>query len=200
MSGNLFIGVQPSRGIHENPEAVYHDKGLLPHHQYLAFYQYIRDEFKADAILHVGTHGTLEFLEGKESGMSGDCLPDALIQDLPHVYAYYVGNPSEAMIAKRRTHATLIGYQSPPFTASGLYGEYAKLEALLHHYRAEEQLNPARVAEAWKLLQEQATSLFLEAEGPEEIEKELYRIGRSFIPDGLHILGKAMIMNRLPGI
>ncbi|MDH6671015.1 cobaltochelatase CobN [Paenibacillus sp. LBL] len=190
MSGNLFIGVQPSRGIHENPEAVYHDKGLLPHHQYLAFYQYIRDEFKADAILHVGTHGTLEFLEGKESGMSGDCLPDALIQDLPHVYAYYVGNPSEAMIAKRRTHATLIGYQSPPFTASGLYGEYAKLEALLHHYRAEEQLNPARVAEAWKLLQEQAASLFLEAEGPEEIEKELYRIGRSFIPDGLHILGE----------
>ncbi|RAR42248.1 cobaltochelatase subunit CobN [Paenibacillus sp. MDMC362] len=188
--GNLFIGIQPSRGVHEHPVAAYHDKSLLPHHQYLAFYQYLRDEFKADAILHVGTHGTLEFLEGKESGMSGDCLPDALIQDIPHFYAYYVGNPSEAMIAKRRSHATLIGYQSPPFTVAGLYGEYASLEALLHQYREAEQLHPSRLPDLWKMLQDQAAALFLEASSLESLESELYRIRRSMIPDGLHILGE----------
>lgn len=188
--GNLFIGLQPSRGIHENPETAYHDKSLLPHHQYLAYYQYLRDEFKADAILHVGTHGTLEFMGGKESGMSGDCVPDALIQDIPHFYVYYVGNPSEAMIAKRRSHASLIGYQSPPFTSSGLYGEYAGLEAMLHQYRETGHMNSERLPDLWKQIQEQAEALFIEASDLEELETELYRIQRSFIPDGLHILGE----------
>lgn len=188
--GNLFIGVQPSRGVHEHPEAAYHDKSLLPHHQYLAFYQYIRDEFKADAILHVGTHGTIEFLEGKESGMSGDCLPDALIQDLPHFYAYYVGNPSEAMIAKRRSHAALIGYQSPPFTTSGLYGEYVGLEAMLHEYRETERLNPTRLPDVRKRILDQAASLSMETDDLEELEIELYRIRRSMIPNGLHVVGE----------
>lgn len=199
ISGNLFIGLQPSRGVHENPEAAYHDKSLLPHHQYLAFYQYIRDEFKADAILHVGTHGTIEFMAGKESGMSGDCVPDAMISDLPHFYAYYVGNPSEAMIAKRRTHAVLLGYQSPPFTASGLYGEYAALEGLLHEYREAERLNPARLPGLWRRLQEQAEALSLEADDLEQIESELYRMRRSLIPEGLHVLGEGYTHEQAAG-
>ena len=122
--------------------------------------------------------------------MSGDCLPDALIQDLPHFYMYYVGNPSEAMIAKRRSHAALIGYQSPPFTTSGLYGEYVELEAMLHEYRETERLNPTRVPDVRKRIRGQAASLSMEADDLEELEIELYRIRRSVIPNGLHVVGE----------
>lgn len=133
----------------------------------------------------------MEFMSGKESGMSGDCIPDALIQDIPHFYIYYVGNPSEAMIAKRRSHASLIGYQSPPFTLSGLYGEYAGLEAMLHQYREAGHINSARLPDLWEQIQEQAEALFIEAPDLETLESELYRIRRSYIPNGLHIFSRS---------
>lgn len=188
---NVFIGLQPSRGIHEQPEKAVHDRSLLPTHAYTAFYQWIRDELEADAVIHIGTHGTLEFQRGKEVGLSGDCVPDDLIGDLPHLYYYYVGNPSEAMIAKRRSHAVLIGYQAPPFAEAGLHGEWLGLEALLHEYREAELLDPDRCGDILRKLREAAETLHFSAVTPEEMEEELYRMRRSLIPGGLHALGDA---------
>lgn len=188
--GHIFIGLQPSRGIHEEPEKSVHDRSLLPTHQYTAFYQWLREEWEADAVVHIGTHGTVEFQHGKECGMSGDCVPDDFIGDLPHLYYYYVGNPSEAMIAKRRSHAVLVGYQAPPFVEAELYGEWAGLDMLLHEYREAEQLDPDRCGDVWSKLKAAAEAMHLEAKHPEEMEEELYRMQRSLIPSGLHVLGK----------
>lgn len=187
--GNVFVGLQPSRGIHEQPEQFYHDKALLPHHQYIAFYQWLKEEFKADVIIHVGTHGTLEFLQGKECGMSGDCLPDYLLQDLPHVYLYYAGNPAEAMIAKRRSHGVLVSYQSPPFTESELYGELSELEGLVYQLQEAQHLDPSRLASLEEMIHNKAKEQHLSCD-LEELEHELYRMRRSLIPCGLHIFGQ----------
>ncbi|NWL89072.1 magnesium chelatase [Paenibacillus sp. 79R4] len=189
VNGHVFIGLQPARGIHEDSEKSVHDRSLLPTHQYTAFYQWIREEWEADAVVHIGTHGTLEFQQGKECGMSGDCVPDDFIGELPHLYYYYVGNPSEAMIAKRRSHALLIGYQAPPFAEAELYGRWAGLESLLHEYREAQQLDSNRCEDILCKLKAAARELHFAAESPEEMEEELYRMQRSLIPSGLHVLG-----------
>ncbi len=188
LSGKVLIGLQPSRGLHEEQDKLYHDKTLPPHHQYLAFYKYLRDEFKADAVIHVGTHGTLEFLKGKECGMSGECYPDMLIGGLPHIYLYYCGNPSEAMIAKRRSHAQIISYQPPVFVPGRLYGDYAALAALVDDYRHSLALSPAASKDVLENIRKAAASLNL-PEDLEEIEAELYRMNTSLIPSGLHVIG-----------
>ncbi|MGF7088855.1 cobaltochelatase CobN [Kroppenstedtia sanguinis] len=190
ISGNVFIGLQPTRGIHEQPEKVYHDHQLPPPHQYAAFYKWVREQFAADAIIHVGTHGTLEFLPGKETGMSADCFPDQFIGDVPHLYYYYVGNASEGMIAKRRSHATLISYQAPPFAEGGLYGDYDHLNKLLHEYREAKQLDPERCPHIWAQMQAIASQLKLNSTKLDDVEAELYRLNRSLIPHGLHVLGQ----------
>ncbi|OMF49403.1 magnesium chelatase [Paenibacillus rhizosphaerae] len=190
INGHIFIGLQPSRGIHEDPEKSVHDRFLLPTHQYTAFYQWVREQWEADAVVHIGTHGTLEFQRGKECGMSGDCVPDDFIGELPHLYYYYVGNPSEAMIAKRRSHAVLVGYQAPPFIEADLYGEWAGLDAMLHEYREAQQLDPERCGDILCKMQTTAEALNFSAKSPEEMEEELYRMQRSLIPSGLHVLGE----------
>lgn len=190
VSGNVFIGLQPSRGAHENPQNLIHDKSLPPTHQYTAFYEWIQQQWKADAVVHIGTHGTIEFLPGKETGMSGECIPDHLIGDIPHLYYYYVGNPSEAIIAKRRSHAVLISYQAPSFVEAGLYGEWVELERLLHEYREAEQLDPGRAADLLQRLRQCAEQLHIsESSSVDDLEEELYRMKRSLIPDGLHVAG-----------
>ncbi|MCT4596679.1 MAG: magnesium chelatase subunit H [Vallitalea sp.] len=189
INGNIFIGLQPTRGIHEDPEKVYHDKTLLPPHQYIAFYQWLKEEFKADVIIHVGTHGTLEFLKGKECGMSSKCLPDMLVSDLPHLYMYYCGNPAEAMIAKRRSHAALIGYQPPTFIEGELYGEYAKLSAMIDEYHEALRISPVRSEDVYNNIMKKAEENNL-PKNLDEIESELYRMNRSLIPKGLHVFGK----------
>lgn len=185
---NVFIGLQPSRGIHEEPDKAYHDKTLPPHHQYMAFYQWIQKEFKADAIIHVGTHGTLEFLKGKEWGMSTDCYPDVLIGDIPHIYLYYCGNPSEATIAKRRSHANIVSYQPPVFVEGELNGEYSKLMTLVDNYHQSIAFSPGTSGEIMDEIIIKARELKL-PEDLEEMEKELYRIKTSQIPKGLHTFG-----------
>jgi cobalamin biosynthesis Mg chelatase CobN len=106
--GNVFIGFQPARGVHADPTKSYHDSALPPHHQYVAFYRWLEETFEADAILHFGTHGTLEFLPGKQVSLSGKCFPDIGIGNVPNLYLYTCSNPSEAMIAKRRVYATIV--------------------------------------------------------------------------------------------
>lgn len=190
IDGNVFIGLQPSRGIHENIEKVYHDKNLLPHHQYIAFYKWIKEEFKADIIVHVGTHGTLEFLKGKECGMSGDCFPDILVFDMPHAYLYYAGNPAEAMIAKRRSHAVMVSYQPPAFMESGLYGELSRLEDMINEYHEAKRSDPDRCLDIMENIKKAAKSAKINIYDLQLLERELYRMKRSLVPRGLHVFGK----------
>ncbi len=186
---NIFIGLQPSRGVHEDDDFTYHDKSLPPHHQYIAYYKWLEEEFKADMIIHVGTHGTLEFLKGKESGMSGHCYPDMLLGNIPHMYLYYVGNPSEATIAKRRSAANIVSYQPPVFTPGDLYGEYSQLMTLIDNYRQSTQISPQTSKEILKDILELSEKLNL-GDDLDLIESELYRMKESLIPEGLHVLGK----------
>ena len=143
--GNIFIGLQPALGNPDNPEELlksFHDKSTAPIHQYLAFYKWIDEEF--DAVIHFGTHGTLEWRAGKELGMSEDCFPDLLIGDLPHLYVYWVGDASEAILAKRRSYAVMVSHMSTSYMTSGLYDEYQELEDLIHEYHRAKTMDPQR--------------------------------------------------------
>ena len=110
MLGNIFIGVQPTFGYEDDPMRLLMSKGGAPHHGFAAFYAYLEKVFKADAVVHVGTHGAMEFMPGKQVGLSEECWPDRLIGELPNIYIYSVNNPSEGTIAKRRSYAELISF------------------------------------------------------------------------------------------
>lgn len=198
--GNVFIGVQPSRRpVLTSEKDVYsaiHDKTKPPHHQYLAFYFWLEKVFKADCIIHVGTHGLAEFMKGKEIGLSSKCFPDILIGEMPHLYIYHVVNTSEATIAKRRLYGTLVSYNSPPYTTSDLYEDYAKLEEYLDEYREAMNKDAARSEIARKKALDLARKLNL-GEDLEEVEAKLYEYKRSIIPKGLHILGRSYSLEEL---
>lgn len=188
VNGNIFIGIQPPRGRRDADSKTYHDPYTPPHHQYLAFYEWIRDVFKADAVVHIGTHGTVEFLPGKENAMSGDCYPDMAVGDIPHFYLYYTGNPSEAMLAKRRTHASLVSYMPPPFIRSGLYGDLADLESLIAEYRESKIADAGRSANVLEIITKKAQEMRL-PEDINDLEHELDDMKVSLIPNGFHIFG-----------
>jgi len=133
--GNVFIGVQPTFGFEGDPMRLMMARGSAPHHGFMAFYTYISKVLKADAVVHIGTHGSLEFMPGKQLGLSGECWPDRLIGDLPNIYLYSVNNPSEGSIAKRRSYAELISYLTPPMENAGLYKELASLKEMVNAYR-----------------------------------------------------------------
>ncbi len=203
-NGNVFLGLQP---VHNSEE--YHDRNRTPGAEYRAFYLWIREVFQADALIHFGTHGTLEFLPGKEVGMMGDCWPDRLVGMLPHFYYYYVGNPSEAMIAKRRSLATLISYQAPPLQAGGLYGEYQELKETIAEYRESLQAAPERCPDLLEQIRHLAEHCRLEYEGAGEDDRELtesdldgiesclYTYENSLIPDGLHRINEEELQGLL---
>lgn len=191
VKGNLFFGLQPPRSKPEGDQSKdYHDPYMPPHHQYFGFYEWIRDEFKADAVIHIGTHGTVEFLPGKEVGMSGKCYPDAAIGDIPHYYLYYMGNPSEAMLTKRRTHAGDISYMSPPYVKSGLYGELSELQGLIAEYRESLFTDPGRSMNVLDIITAKAKEMRL-PEDINDLEHELDDMRESLIPKGFHIFGTA---------
>ena len=133
--GNVFVGVQPAFGYEGDPMRLLFEKGFAPTHAFSAFYRWLREDFGADAVLHFGTHGALEFMPGKQSGLSAACWPDRLIGDLPNFYLYASNNPSEGTIAKRRAAATLISYLTPPVAQAGLYHGLVDLKAMLERYR-----------------------------------------------------------------
>ncbi|CAJ1405423.1 unnamed protein product [Effrenium voratum] len=133
--GNVFIGVQPTFGYEGDPMRLLFAKSASPHHGFAAFYTYLEFIFKADALLHFGTHGSLEFMPGKQVGMSGGCYPDRLISVLPNIYYYAANNPSEATIAKRRSYASTISYLTPPAENAGLYKGLKELSDLVKSYQ-----------------------------------------------------------------
>ncbi len=200
--GNLFVGVQPSFGYEGDPMRLLFEKGFAPTHAFSAFYRWLREDFAADAVLHFGTHGALEFMPGKQNGMTASCWPDRLIGDLPNLYLYASNNPSEGTIAKRRAAATLISYLTPPVTQAGLYKGLADLKALLDRYRGMESVAGAEAGELAVMIQAQAADLELATPAPiwgSEAAGQISRLGDAvleleytLIPHGLHVVGRAM--------
>lgn len=146
--GNIMIGVQPSFGYEGDPMRLLFAKSASPHHGFAAYYTYLEKVFDADAVLHFGTHGSLEFMPGKQVGMSGECYPDRLINSIPNLYYYAANNPSEATIAKRRSYSATISYLTPPAENAGLYKGLKDLGELVSSYqglRENQQRGPAIV-------------------------------------------------------
>ncbi len=203
--GNVTLMIQPPRGFGENPIAIYHDPDLPPSHHYLAAYRWLSSN--VDAVVHLGKHGTLEWLPGKGLGLSAACAPDAVLGALPLVYPFIVNDPGEGTQAKRRAHATVVDHLVPPMARADTYGEMAKLEQLLDEYATVVALDPAKVAtvraQIWTLIQAAQLHHDLHlAEMPGEDEFDefvlnvdgyLCEIKDSQIRDGLHILGAAPI-------
>ncbi len=147
--GNVFIGVQPTFGYEGDPMRLMMARGGAPHHGFMAFYTYLTGVLNADAVVHVGTHGAMEFMPGKQVGLSENCWPDRLIGELPNIYIYSVNNPSEGSIAKRRSYAELISYLTPPIENAGLYKELNALKDLVISYReTKEETERARLFES----------------------------------------------------
>ena len=201
--GHVFIGVQPGMGYEGDPMRLLFERGFAPTHAFSAFYRWIREDFKAHAVLHFGTHGALEFMPGKQTGMTGACWPDRLIGDLPNLYLYAANNPSEGAIAKRRAAATLISYLTPPVAESGLYRGLSELKTSLDRWRAlEEEMAGERDGLAETILaQAVEADLFpAEAEWPtgdalvaviRRLSGALLELEYTLIPYGLHVVGRA---------
>jgi cobaltochelatase CobN len=153
--GNAFVALQPPRGYGMDPDAIYHQPDLPPTHHYYALYRWLRETWRADAIVHVGKHGTLEWLPGKGVGLSEQCFPDALLADLPLFYPFIINDPGEGSQAKRRGHAVVIDHLTPPMTTADTYGALAQLTQLVDEYYQVEVLDPAKLP----LLQQQIWEL-----------------------------------------
>ncbi len=198
--GNVFVGVQPAFGYEGDPMRLLFEKGFAPTHAFSAFYRWIKEDFGAHAVLHFGTHGALEFMPGKQTGLSGTCWPDRMIGDLPNMYLYASNNPSEGAIAKRRSAATLISYLTPPVAHAGLYRGLLELKSSIERWRGltpEEETERTNLA---VLVQAQASGLDLAPAEPawtaEEAETAIAKLADAvlemeyaLIPHGLHIVG-----------
>ena len=209
-AGNVVLMVQPPRGFGENPVAIYHDPDLPPSHHYLAAYRWIAAAtelggFAADAIVHLGKHGNLEWLPGKTLGMSASCGTDAALGDLPMIYPFLVNDPGEGTQAKRRAHATLVDHLIPPMARAESYGDISRLEQLLDEHSNISALDPAKLPairqQIWTLMRAAKMDHDLGlAERPEEdvfddmlmhVDGWLCEIKDVQIRDGLHVLGSA---------
>ena len=210
--GNVFVGLQPPRGFGENPIAVYHSPDLPPTHHYIAYYRWIRDVFRADAMIHVGKHGTLEWLPGKGIGMSSACYPELALQDVPLFYPFIINNPGEGAQAKRRAHATIVDHLIPAMTTADSYGDIAKLEQLLDEHYQCQTLDPAKLpileAQIWEMVKqaELHRDLGLDSQ-PDDfpnfilaIDGYLCEIKDAQIKDGLHTLGEVPQGDQLIGL
>ncbi|MQY17233.1 cobaltochelatase subunit CobN [Nocardia macrotermitis] len=205
--GNVVLIVQPPRGFGENPVAIYHDPDLPPSHHYLAAYRWLAapDGFAADAMIHLGKHGNLEWLPGKTLGMSASCGTDAALGDLPLIYPFLVNDPGEGTQAKRRAHATLVDHLIPPMARAETYGDISRLEQLLDEHANISALDPAKLPairqQIWTLMRAAKMDHDLGlAERPDEesfddmllhVDGWLCEIKDVQIRDGLHILGQA---------
>lgn len=143
--GNVFVGIQPTRGYDKDPDLNYHAPDLAPTHQYVAFYHWVRANFGANAIVHVGKHGNLEWLPGKSVALSENCYPEAVFGAMPHLYPFIVNDPGEGSQAKRRSQAVIIDHLTPPMTRAELYGGLHQLEGLIDEYYEAQTLDPLRL-------------------------------------------------------
>ncbi|WP_330258578.1 cobaltochelatase subunit CobN [Streptomyces murinus] len=201
--GNVVVMIQPPRGFGENPIAIYHDPDMPPSHHYMAAYRWLDHSFGADAVVHMGKHGTMEWLPGKGLGLSRGCAPDAVLGELPLIYPFIVNDPGEGTQAKRRGHATVVDHLVPPMARADTYGDLAKLEQLLDEYALVSDLDPTKApavrAQIWTLVKAAELHHDLHVdEQPDDaafdefvmhIDGYLCEIKDVQIRDGLHILG-----------
>ncbi|MBE9048115.1 cobaltochelatase subunit CobN, partial [Pleurocapsales cyanobacterium LEGE 10410] len=201
--GNIFIGIQPSRGYDRDPSLNYHAPDLEPTHEYLAYYHWLRSCFGVQAIVHVGKHGNLEWLPGKSLALSANCYPEVALQTIPNIYPFIVNDPGEGSQAKRRSQAVIIDHLTPPLTRAELYGGLEKLEALIDEYYEAQSLDPSRL----NIISDRITQLVQQEKLDEELGIEptdtqtltqflsvadgyLCELKEAQIRDGLHILGQ----------
>jgi len=207
-AGNVVLMIQPPRGFGENPVAIYHDPDLPPSHHYLAAYRWLEHGFGAHAVVHLGKHGSMEWLPGKNAALSAACATDAVLGNLPLIYPFLVNDPGEGAQAKRRAHATIVDHLIPPMARAESYGDIARLEQLLDEYGNIAAMDPAKLpairGEIWNLMRaaEMHRDLGLadEPDGPAAEEFDdfllhvdgwLCEIKDAQIRDGLHVLGAA---------
>ncbi|APT84737.1 cobaltochelatase subunit CobN [Corynebacterium aquilae] len=202
--GNVVVMVQPPRGFGDNPVGIYHDPDLPANHHYLGTYFWLREIFRADAIVHMGKHGNMEWLPGKTVGMSADCYTDQAIADMPLIYPFLVNDPGEGTQAKRRAHATLVDHMIPPMARAESYGDITRLEQLLDEHQNISAMDPAKLPairqEIWTLLTaaKMDQDLGWEQRPDEEVFDDmlmhidgwLCEIKDVAIRGGLHILGE----------
>ena len=210
--GGVLIAIQPPRGFGENPIAIYHSPVLPPTHHYLAFYRWLDSGWRADAVVHLGKHGTLEWLPGKGAGLSATCYPDLALGDVPFVYPFVVNDPGEGAQAKRRSHAVIVDHLVPPLTRADSYDDIARLETLLDEHARIASLDPAKLPairrQVWELLVDAEIHRDLGLEGrygsggPEvgedrtfddlvlEVDGYLCELKDAQIRGGLHVLGR----------
>lgn len=205
VKGNIFIGIQPPRGHFEQIETMIHSTDLVMPHHYLAYYRWIKNVFGAHAVIHLGTHGTLEWLPGKGNAMSEECYPDLILEDMPHLYPYIINDPGEGMEAKRRSWAVALDYNTPPMMRAEGYGELSELDSILQEYlRAkrggEEKKAGDLIGEACVIVIDENLTNDLglsEDAGCDEIAENAERLYDYIcelrdvtIKDGLHIYGR----------
>ena len=202
--GNVFVGIQPGFGWEGDPMRLLFERGFAPTHAFSAFYRWIREDFGAHAVLHFGTHGALEFMPGKQAGLSAECWPDRLIGDLPNFYLYASNNPSEGMLAKRRAGAALISYLTPPVANAGLYRGLLDLKSSLDRWRSLDPGSDEAVRQSLaELVQAQAAAVDLAAAEPAwpaaelqgrvvTLTEELLELEYTLIPHGLHVIGEVL--------
>ncbi len=202
VNGNVYVGVQPPRGFIEQPEKI-HDPYLAPSHHYLFYYRWLRDVFRADAVIHVGKHGSLEWLPGKSVGLSRECYPDLAILELPNVYPYIVNDPGEGTQAKRRSYCCLVDHLIPVMTNADTYEELAQVDERVLSYQQTKDMNPTRLpvaqAELWDLVERANLHRDLEMDRAasladfdaflEKLHAYLSEVADTAIADGLHTLG-----------
>lgn len=201
MNGNVFVTVQPPRGFGEDPSKIYHSPFCAPTHQYLGFYKWVRDVWQADAVIHVGTHGSLEWLPGKNAGLGNTCYPDIALGDLPNLYPYLITITGEGIQAKRRGAACLIEHLPPPQTRAGVYDELEETEKLLDEYVHFVNTQPENVETLKELLLKKVQEANLDGEikyesntSFDEYVQELHAyitdIKNMQVRTGLHIFGQ----------
>ncbi len=220
--GNVFVGIQPGMGYEGDPMRLLFEKDNSPTHSFCNFYRFIKDEFKADAIMHFGTHGALEFMPGKQSGMSSSCWPDRLISSTPNFYLYASNNPSEGAIAKRRAAATLISYMTPPICEAGLYKTLNELKSLIDRF-SKENFSELEDKKVCKEKYDLTNMIFTQTNELEIFEKQFFKVEENdtnakinntikkikvrlheyetaLIPFGLHVLGKKPDDDEIAGL
>ncbi|MCA3437245.1 MAG: magnesium chelatase subunit H [Rhodobacter sp.] len=187
--GKVMIGIQPVFGYEGDPMRLLFERGFAPTHAFTTFYRWLREDFGADALLHFGMHGALEFMPGKQAGMGPGCWPDRLIGGLPNIYLYAANNPSEATLAKRRSNAITVTHLTPPLAQAGLYRGLLELKDSLKRWRAAGP-DAAELPELEGLIAEQAAAVDLGGVAPAALWIKLLETEEALIPDGLHVLGR----------
>lgn len=200
--GNQVVGIQPARGYNMDPKDTYHDPSLVPPHHYFAFYFWLRHQFRADAVVHMGKHGNLEWLPGKALALSEACFPEAVLGPVPNIYPFIVNDPGEGAQAKRRTSAVIVDHLTPPLTRAERHGVAEELETLLDEYYLASGVDPRRLKALTRDILDAAArhgldkDIGLEDDMDEEtrlarLDAHLCDLKELQIRDGLHILGQS---------